>query len=31
MTTGRNMDIHKGMKNTRNSNYLSKYMTLLTI
>lgn len=22
---GRNMDIHKGMKNTRNGNYLSKY------
>ena len=29
MISGRNMDIHEGMKNIRNNNYLSKYMTLL--
>ena len=28
MLSGRNMDIRKGMKNTRNSNYPSKCMTL---
>lgn len=28
MISGRNMDIHEGMKNIRNNNYLSKYMTL---